>query len=151
MMCYIGSLMNNSVRWFYYYRKKMKVKLRIMYKRKKIKWDGYYYFALTKNQYDNYLAQKNSKGRPRKNFIFDKIIMYKLFDECNIIWSNAYAIFKIPSSWDRGFTFYYPKLKTAEAELVLTREPLKFKDVLLSGNNYEFLSDSLNKYKRRNG
>ena len=140
--------MNNSVKWFYYYKKKMKIKLRIAYKKKKIKWNGYYYFALTKNQYENYLAQKNSKGRPRKNFTFEHVMMYKIFDECNIIESNCCAIFKIPSSWDRGFTFYYPKLKTAEAELVLTREPLKLKDILLSEYNYEFISDYAHKYKK---
>nr|DAD58237.1 MAG TPA: hypothetical protein [Bacteriophage sp.]DAM10009.1 MAG TPA: hypothetical protein [Caudoviricetes sp.]DAO31348.1 MAG TPA: hypothetical protein [Crassvirales sp.]DAK96704.1 MAG TPA: hypothetical protein [Bacteriophage sp.]DAO19116.1 MAG TPA: hypothetical protein [Caudoviricetes sp.] len=34
----------------------MRTKLRVMYKRKKIKWDGYYYFALTRPQYEAYLA-----------------------------------------------------------------------------------------------
>jgi hypothetical protein len=45
---YCGRLMNNSIKWFEYYKKKMIIKLRIMYKRKQIKWNGYYYFALSK-------------------------------------------------------------------------------------------------------
>jgi hypothetical protein len=44
---YSGSLMNNSLRWFYYYINKMKIKIRTLYKNRKVKWDGYYYFALT--------------------------------------------------------------------------------------------------------
>lgn len=127
----------------------MKIKLRVMYKRKQIKWDGYYYFALTKPQYEKYLAQKKRKGRPRKNFIFENVFMFKIFDECSITESSQVAIFRLPYSWDRGFTFFYPKLKTDKAELVLTREPLKFKDILLSEYNYEFISDYLKQYKKK--
>lgn len=121
-----------------------------MYKRKNIEWDRYYYFALTKNQYEAYLAQKHTgRGRPKKNFIFEKVIFYKIYDECSIAESNKIAIFRIPYSWDRGYSFYQVKLKTDKAELVLVREPLKFKDILLSENNYEFITDSFNKYKRK--
>lgn len=127
----------------------MKVKLRTMYKRKKIEWDGYYYFALTKPQYERYLAQKNSRGRPRTNFVFENVFMYKIFDECSVVESSQVAIFRYPSTWDRGFVYYYPKLKTKEAELVLTREPLKFKDLLLSEYNYQFITDELRKYKKK--
>jgi len=48
----------------------MIIKLRIMYRRKKVQWDGFYYFALTEEQYKQYLELKNKKGRPRKNFVF---------------------------------------------------------------------------------
>lgn len=141
--------MKDSLKWFDYYKRKMKVKLRVMYKRKQIKWDGYYYFALAKNQYEEYLAQTHTgRGRPKKNFLFENVYMYKIFDECSIINSGQVAIFKYPSTWDRGFTFYYPKLKTDKAQLVLIREPLKFKDILLSEYNYEFISDYLRKYKK---
>ena len=80
---YTGLLMNNSIEWFNYYVKKMSVKLRVMYKRKQIPWDGFYYFALTENQYNEYLKQKNKKGRPRKNFTFSKVLLYKIYDEYN--------------------------------------------------------------------
>ena len=49
---YCGQLMNDSLKYFEYYKNKMRIKLRIMYKRKHIPWDGYYYFALTQNQYN---------------------------------------------------------------------------------------------------
>lgn len=140
---YSGQLMNDSIKYFNYYKKKMRIKLRIMYKKKHIPWDGYYYFALTEDQYNKYLSLKNKKGRPRKKFTFNKIIMYKIYDECNIIESNRVAIFKIPMIIDYGFTLYKEELTTDQAELILVREPLKFNDILLSKYNYQFiLNDS---------
>ena len=142
--------MRNSIEWFLYYQRKIKVKLRVMYKRKKIEWDGYYYFSLTKNQYEAYLAQKHTgRGRPKKNFTFEKVYMYKIYDECCIMNNAGIAIFRFPSSWDRGFNFYYPKLKTDQAELILTRDTMKFKDILLSEYDYQFITDELRKYKKK--
>ena len=67
---YCGQLMNNSIRWFEYYKRKMRIKLRVMYKRKQIPWNGYYYFALSEKQYNEYLGQKTKRGRPKKKFTF---------------------------------------------------------------------------------
>ena len=146
---YSGQLMNNSIKYFNYYKRKMRVKLRVMYKRKKIPWDGYYYFALTENEYNEYLKQKNKRGRPRKNFTFSKVILYKIYDECNISESNRVAIFKVPLIMEFGFTIYKEQFQTSEAELILVRNPLKFDDVLLSKYNYQFISDDLRKYKKQ--
>lgn len=55
---YCGQLMNDSLKYFEYYKKKLSSKIRIFHARNHIPWDGYYYFALTKNQYDDYLNQK---------------------------------------------------------------------------------------------
>lgn len=151
---YCGQLMNDPLKYFEYYKKKMRIKLRIMYKRKRIPWDGYYYFALTQNQYNEYLGQKNKRGRPRKRFTFSKIILYKIYDECNISESNRVAIFKLPMPTDLGISLYKEELTTDKAELILVRQPLKFQDILLSNYNYQFILDSLrkhNKNKRKNG
>ena len=136
---YCGQLMNNSLHYFNYYKRKIRVKLRIMYKRKNIPWDGYYYFALSQDQYDNYLEQKNKKGRPRKNFTFSKIVLYKIYDECSIAESGKVAIFRIPYSAEFGLSLYTTILTTSQSELVLVRKPLTFNDVLLSNYNYQFL------------
>lgn len=136
---YCGQLMNNSLHYFNYYKKKMRVKLRIMYKRNNIPWDGYYYFALSENQYNDYLEQKNKKGRPRKNFTFSKIVLYKIYDECNIAESSKIAIFRIPYSSEFGLSLFKTELVTDKAELILKREPLKFNDILLTNYNYQFL------------
>jgi hypothetical protein len=52
---YCGTLMKDSIKYFNYYKKKMIVKIRVNHKRLNIPWDGYYYFALYKNQYADYL------------------------------------------------------------------------------------------------
>lgn len=145
---YTGLLMNNSIEWFNYYVKKMSVKLRVMYKRKQIPWDGFYYFALTENQYNEYLKQKNKKGRPRKNFTFSKVLLYKIYDECNISKHNCVAIFKIPMSMDFGMTHYKEELITSKAGCILVREPLKLNDILLSVYDYEYVSDLKRRYTK---
>lgn len=136
---YCGKLMNDSVQYFNYYKRKMIVKLRIMYRRKKIQWDGFYYFALTEKQYQQYMELKKKRGRPRKKFTFQKVILYKIYDECNISESNRVAIFRIPIGIDFGLTLYKEELTTDSAELVQVRTPLKFKDILLSNYNYQFI------------
>ena len=145
---YSGRLMNNSLKYFDYYARKMRTKLRVLYKRKKIEWDGYYYFALTQKQYEDYLSQKNSKGRPRKIFKFGKVILYKIYDECSIIEHGKIALFRVKMKREKGFTLYDENYITGDSELILVREPLKFEDVLLSKYNYQYISDSLRKYKK---
>ena len=145
---YSGRLMNNSFKYFDYYVRKMRVKLRVLYKRKKIEWDGYYYFALSQKQYEDYLSQKNSKGRPRKKFKFGKVILYKIYDECSIIEHSKIALFRVKMKREKGFTLYDENYITGDSELILVREPLKFEDVLLSKYNYQYISDSLRKYKK---
>lgn len=145
---YCGSLTNNSVKHFHYYKRKMRVKLRVMYKRKHIPWDGFYYFALSEDQYNEYLNQKNRRGRPKKKFKFSKVVLYKIYDECNIAESGKVAIFKIPYVLEKNYTDYKEELVTDKAELVLKREPLTFEDILLSTYNYQFISDDKRKYKK---
>lgn len=147
---YSGQLMNDSLKYFNYYKRKMRVKMRIMYKRWKVEWDGYYYFGLSRKQYDEYLNSKNKKGRPKKNFIFNKVYLYKIFDECNIIHSGDVAIFRIPHPIDQGFTMYKEILKTDKAELILEREPLTFNDVLSMNYNYQYKLDKIHKTKIKN-
>ena len=145
---YSGRLMNNSLKYFNYYARKMRIKLRVYYKRKKIQWDGYYYFALSQTQYEDYLSQKNSMGRPRKIFKFGKVILYKIYDECSIVEHAKVALFRVKMKRDKGFTLYEENYITGDSELILVREPLKFEDILLSKYNYQYISDSLRKYKK---
>lgn len=139
LWCYIGHLKKDSIQYFLYYIKKLSIKLRVLYKRNKIQWDGYYYFALTDQQYEEYIGQKNKRGRPKKNFTFNKVFMYQILDECKIREFGKKYIFRIPYISKINFKFYVPKLVTDKAELIITREPLKFKDILVHENKYDFL------------
>ena len=139
LWCYIGRLTNNSVKHFNYYANKLALKIRILYKRKKIQWDGYYYFALTESQYQNYLSQKNKRGRPKKYFDFGNVMIYKILDECKVREHAHKYIFKFSIGSDFGFRYYKKNLKTDNAELIIERDPLKFEDILVSNNEYEVI------------
>lgn len=137
--CYIGKLSDNSLKWFHYYKRKLSLKIRILYRRKKIKWNGYYYFALTDKQYNEYINQKKKRGRPRKIFKFEKIFLYQILNECEISESEKKYIFQIPYMTQLKYKFYISELITDKAELIITRDPLKFKDILVYENEYDFI------------
>lgn len=127
---YCGKLMKDSLEFFKYYKRKLKTKLRILYKRQRIQWDGYYYFSLTQDKYNQYRAQKNKKGRPKKNYIFENIVLRKLYNECVIEDSGGVAIFRIPVLSDIGFDKFVTKLQTDKAELVTEKTPTTMKDMM---------------------
>lgn len=147
---YCGNLMKDSIKYFNYYKRKMITKIRIQHRRLEIPWDGYYYFSLNKNQYENYLSQKNKKGRPKKNFNYGNIVLYKLYDECNLRNSNAIAIFKISLQSDFGLSIYKKDFRTDKAELMLEKAPLTFKDILISNYKYQFITDYTKWKKKKN-
>lgn len=137
--CYIGSLASDSLKHFNYYKRKLSTKIRILYKRLKIKWDGYYYFALTDKQYNNYLSQKKGRGRPKKHFEFGPVMLYQILDECKISESSKRYIFRIPYISQLKYKYYIPDLRTDKAELIIQRDSLKFKDILVNENDYDFI------------
>lgn len=139
LWCYIGYLKKDSLEYFKYYIKKLSLKLRVLYRRKKIQWDGYYYFALSNAQYQEYINKKNKKGRPRKNFTFNNIMLYQILDECKIQEYYKKYIFKIPYISCVKFKFFVRELITDKAELIIERSPLKFEDILVYENKYELL------------
>lgn len=139
LWCYIGNLKKKSLDHFHYYIRKLTIKLRVLYRRKQIPWDGYYYFALSNQQYKMYLKQKNSKGRPRKYFNFGTVYLYQILDECKINEYYKRYIFRIPYISKLKLRQYVNTLNTDKAELIIIRDPLKFKDILIYDNEYEFL------------
>ena len=139
LWCYIGNLKKDSLSHFFYYIRKLNVKLRVLYKRKQIQWDGYYYFALSESQYQKYLNQKKLRGRPRKYFKFENVFLYQIFDECKINEYYKKYIFRISYPSTIKFKFFIRDLITDKAELVQIRNSLKFKDILIYYNEYDFL------------
>lgn len=140
LWCYCGHLKSNSLKYFTYYIQKLIIKLRVLFKRKKMYWDGYYYFALTEPQYQNYLNQQKKRGRKRKVFNYGNQILYKLEQECRLARYGRKYIFRVPLSVSIGFTHYMPNYTTDRAELVEIRDTLKFKDVLVTNNDYLILN-----------
>lgn len=138
-LCYIGYLRNNSIAHYHYYIKKLCIKLKVLYKRRKIKWDGYYYFALNNKQWENYEQQKKGRGRPRKWFDYGQVMLYKIKDECSIAQHSCRYIFRVPYVSDIGLHSLQRNFKSDKAQLIEIREPLKLRDILVNNYNYEVL------------
>ncbi len=139
LWCYIGKLSRSSLIHFSNYRTKLIVKLKVLCRRKKIPWDGYYYFALSKKQFLKIQQQRNNLGRKRKKFEYGPIYMYRLLDECNLTEPYKQYIFRIPYKIYMNFKFFVRNLITDKAEFMYKRDPLKFKDVLVFENEYKIL------------
>ena len=139
LWCYIGNLKKDPLQHYNYYINKLCKKLRILYRRKKIEWDGYYYFALTDTQYENYMSQKKSRGRPRKCFSYGSVILYKIQGECELRNHSLKYIFRVPYNLLLGDTLFIRDFKSDKAELIQTRSPMKFEDILTTNNKYNIL------------
>lgn len=137
--CYFGRLKKQPLDHFFYYIRKLTVKLRVLYRRRKVEWNGYYYFALSEKQYQNYLSQQKCRGRKRKYFNFGAVYIYQIYDECKITECYKKYIFRIPYITKTKIKYFIRELITCNAELVTIRDPLKFKDILVYDNEYETL------------
>ena len=137
--CYVGFFQKNSLKYFRYYIKKLVLKLRIMGKRTKVPWNGYYYFALSDSQYEAYKAQQNKRGRRRKEFQFGAVFLYEILDECKINEYYRKYIFRVPFITRLKQKYFIRDFTSSQAELILVREPLKFKDIIVYDNEYEFI------------
>ena len=142
LWCYFGTLRKNSLAHFKYYIRKLIIKLRVLYRKRDFSWDGYYYFALTNKQYEEYLNQINKRGRPRKYYKYGNHYLYKLLDECKVQEYNRKYIFRVPMYIEQGFKIYKENFTSGEAELIEIRDSSKFTDILISNNNYEILNGS---------
>lgn len=139
LWCYIGHLKKDSIQYFLYYIKKLSLKIRVLYKRNKIPWDGYYYFALSQIQYDNIIGSKKRCGKRKRKFTFENIMLYQILDECKLQEHDKQYIFRIPYIDKIKYKFFSRKFTTDKAELIITRDPLKFKDILVNTNKYDVL------------
>ena len=76
---YIGKLYKNMSFFAIYYNVKMRIKLRIKYRREKTIFNGKYYFGLKKEQYEQLFGKNKQKHKTIK---FEKFRCFKLYDEC---------------------------------------------------------------------
>lgn len=135
--CYFGNLFRDPLKHFYYYLRKLIVKVKVKYKKNKTPWDGYYYFALNPSQYEEYFHTFRKKvGRRKKYFTFKNIVLYQILEECLLTEHQNKYIFRISMVSKVSYSFFMNSLKTDKAELIVSRDPLKFKDILVSNTKY---------------
>ena len=137
---YFGRLMKDSGHWFNYYKKKLSIKIKILFKRRTrgIPWDGYYYFALDKQREKEFWAQKNTKGRPRTTFTFGPIILFKIKEECIAREAEKCIILRVPMNMDLGWHVFKRQSTLKNVEVVLQRNN-KLADILVTNNNFRYV------------
>lgn len=131
---YCGELRRNSIKHFEYYKVMLRRKIRTLFWKKKMKWDGYYYTYVTQEEYDKYFT----KRRARKYFYLTDKISFKIFDEANLFYDKCLYIVKFKYVTDMGYSFRKENLKCTDMEIAyIKKAPLKFEDILINNNNYE--------------
>lgn len=131
---HIGHLTTDALVNFNTYCKKLANRISYMFRRTKSKWDGYYYFTRTENQYKEYLLQNKKKYK-----IFKNVILYKIFDVARLKdHSNPY-IFRIPSEYIYTKSKYLEEFRTNKAEFIGQRDPVNMQDILVTNNKYKYI------------
>lgn len=132
---YIGKLYKD-IKWQLKYRDiKKSIKLRIKYKRAKTQWDGYYYFNLNDEEFQEYLSNfrdyglgNKSKGLRRRKITFHDLRLYKIMEESQLYHFGKH-IFKVKYPEDVGFYFKKEKYSTYNAQYILTKKDNVWKPV----------------------
>lgn len=138
---YCGEMTKDSVKYFNYYRKKLLKKLRVLFIKKKIKWDGYYYTGVTEEELNELKKSFKGPGRKKKHFNFNNKICFKIADEAKLYHgTNSKGVIKFKYVTDMGYVFKVEKLNCTDVEIVLEKNhPDKFVDILINNNKYELL------------
>ena len=131
---FIGRIPVSALATFNNYCYKLAKRIQYMFRRTKSKWDGYYYFARTENQYIEYLQQKQKKYK-----VFQNVNLFKLLEECKIKEHYKPYIFRLAEDRTARLEKFYPEIKTDKAELIIQRDPLKMKDILVSENKFKYI------------
>ena len=131
---FIGRLRKNALSNFKTYCYKLSKRINYMFNKTKSKWDGYYYFARSENQYIEYLKQNKKKYK-----VFKDVFLYKLLDEVKVREHSCPYIFRLNEDKTVWMRKYYSEIKTDKAELIIQRDPLNMEDVMTSKNKYKYI------------
>ena len=139
---YFGKLFKSNNIFHKYWMLKWKIKLRIKYKKAKTKYDGYYYFGLSENEFQEYKKKIKSTGRRREKFQFKKLFLFKMLEEC-LIHSEFSHFFRIKFPEDCGFVMYKQEWVARDFDYIYKRG----KDNNIEPVSYE--QKNRNKYVKR--
>ncbi len=131
---FIGNMPINRLTAFKTYCYKLSKRIAYMFQRTKSKWDGYYYFVRTEEQYLDYLSQNK-----RKYKIFKNVLLYKLLEELKVKEPPARYIFRLNEQKTGWMNKFYKEIKTQNAELIIVRDPLNMHDVMTSENKFKYI------------
>ena len=122
-----------------YVLRKFRYKMLYLWSRGKLKTDGYYYFGLTEEAYQNYLSQMNGwfkdEAKKRKRyakhkFNYGNVTLYKVLDMC-LVNKNLKHIFRIKFLSGRGLMMYKENYVIDGAEYYLKRTIDGFENMIV--------------------
>lgn len=111
-LMYTGKIFKKYESYYKYYIRKFKNKLRILDRRKKTEWDGYYYIGLSDSYYNDYLSQKEDEL-----IIFDDIKLFRLLDEAKT-YNSFKHYFKFKSREYYGYGKYMEHFEINNCDLI---------------------------------
>lgn len=113
---YVGRLFTNMKFFAFYYVNKMKLKMRIKYKRAKTVFNGKYYFGFKDSEYQELFGKNRKKSRV---LYFPEIKIYKMYEECAL--HKPDYIFEFDHK-EEGFCEKKKKFKISRYHLVAKRD-----------------------------
>ena len=131
---FIGRIPSSGLSAFKTYCFKLSKRISYMFKRTYSKWDGYYYFVRTEDQYKDYLLQSRKQYK-----IFKNVLLFKLLDEVRIKYPSAPYIFRLKEDKTRWMHKFYEEIKTKNAELIVVRDALNMNDIMTSYNKFKYI------------
>ena len=131
---FIGKIPTKALSAFKTYCYKLSKRIAYMFKKTNSKWDGYYYFARSENQYKDYLSQSKKQYK-----VFKDVFLYKLLEEVKIRNSASPYIFRLKEDKTDWMRKYYHEIKTKNAELIIVRDALNMKDIMTSYNKFKYI------------
>jgi hypothetical protein len=105
-----GNLGYDTLKHYLLWMTKWRMKERILYKFKKMQWDGYYYIGLTQDEHDKIM--KSNKIRHFRNVYFTKIKKELYHNKI------VKHIWRVPYLEDCGWKFFVDKYDTDQAEYI---------------------------------
>lgn len=118
---YFGKLFFDSKLFWKYKRFKQAIKYRLKDACKRKPYAGRYYFVVNKEWYESeYINKKNGKSYPRHVFHFDKLHIYRLYEEASLQWGDYIFEFDCPE--DIGYHRLMRKFTVRNIRLVGKRD-----------------------------
>lgn len=130
-----GKVYTNQDLMIDYVLQKLKVKIRVMYRRLHFIWDGISYFSLSDNMYDKIAQDLKDK----KVVNFGKVVLYKCYDEAFIDSLNRKVILKVPAGREDIKFSSLEELITDKAEIVEWAPKKTWESINFSNHQYQTL------------
>lgn len=134
---YFGLGYTNSLLFYQYYSRKLYKKLLYTIKKRKIPHGEYFYFALTKQQYGEYIKIKEEHPK-QKVFCFDRLVLYAFKDLRDVKEKSKFYYFRVKYDHWRP-TVLLENVRLKNIELTDVTRCAKFEDILIDSHKYEII------------